>query len=129
MSHISTVQTAFTDVNALAKAVAACGYKMTTGGVVRFWNNQTHKVDHSVKLNGPFDIGFKRNGKVLDAEFDPYQDHVAKEIGNAAGPIGKLQQAYSKELVKAWALKTGRSVSSMKTNTKGELVLEVVGGS
>ena len=128
MSHITIVKTEFTDLQSLTKAMQALGYQMKTGGSIRFWNGQTQPVDHSVKLKGPFDIGFVRSSGKLNAACDFYQGHVKAELGNETGPLGKLNMEYAKQKTKSWALSKGLDVTKTSTNKQGELVLEIAGG-
>jgi len=123
MSHLTTVQTQFRDVDALRSAVESFGLKLTEGGNVRFFSGKP-SVDYLITFPGSYDVGFKVNADgslsmVCDSELykpviyngkesEPYK--LWHDATGAAGNFDKLTDAYSAAVITDTYQRQGFSV-------------------
>lgn len=89
MSHLTTTETQYKDIDALRAAVEKFGLRLTEGGNCRFFSGKP-AVDYLVAFPGNYDVGFKWNAKgTLDVICD--SEMYRERIYN-----GKLSEPYAK---------------------------------
>lgn len=104
MSHITTIKTKITNLDALRAALADMGLTLGAAGMVRYYFGG-QQADHVVKLPGPYDIGFKQESDgsysfVCDQECMRGTYSRGEEARKILGPNGgTLIQKYVGHLV------------------------------
>lgn len=117
MSHLTTVQTQFRDIDPLREAVESFGLKLTEGGHCRFYSGRP-SVDYLVTLPGAYDVGFKVQADgslsmVCDSElYKPtiYNGKTSEAYKLWGQNFEKLTDAYSAAVITDTYQKQGFSV-------------------
>lgn len=115
MSHITVVNVRFKDMEVVAIAVSNMGLQLLKDAECRLFDSQTEKMEYVLRLNGPFDAGFKHDQETGTYQLaaDWWGGHVAKEIG----PNGRdLSKEYAHEMTVKTARQLGWPVSRVKRN-------------
>jgi hypothetical protein len=95
MSHFVTIKTQIKDIAALRDACAELGLAVLNNAEARGFAGATHKGDHVIRLNGPFDIAVNRQpdgGFHLSCDW--WDGHVEKEVGSQYGRLLQLYAAH-----------------------------------
>lgn len=136
MSHRAVVQTQYNDVAAMSAAAEALGQKLTEGGMVRMYGGARERADYTITLDGPYDVGFLRDGdsegnfKMLcDSEvmheFDNGRNNVARRVFGSK--LQRFTQEYSFARVAMQQRMRGRAVNKVGTLENGVVHVQVTG--
>jgi hypothetical protein len=91
MSHFTTIETEFRDIDALRDACGELGLDLIDDADARGYAGRTIPADHVIKLNGPYDVAVTRSNERYDLVADFWQGHVERELGTG---YSRLKQLY-----------------------------------
>ncbi len=126
MSHLSTIETAICDVQALEAAVRALGLEWVVHGEGRLFYGKLEKAGFVVKLPGPYDLLVDLpavRGGTLKLQCDRWNGHVERVLGKN---LGLLVQAYNKEKITMAMRMKSRTTRSRVLS--GGVIEMIVGG-
>jgi hypothetical protein len=96
VSHLTTTETQYKDVDALRAAVEKFGLKLETGGQCRFFSGKPN-VDFLVPFPGRYDVGFKWNNKgTLDIVCDSEMYRETIYSGEKSQPYAMWGNGFAK---------------------------------
>lgn len=89
MSHFTRVRTQLRDLDTVKRALADLGYVVGEGSV-RGYANQIADADLVVKLDGGYDIGFRKEGELVSVVADFWGLKINREQF-----VAKVSQRYA----------------------------------
>ncbi len=113
MSHFTKVTTKISDMEALEKAIASMGLRLTHNAPCRYYYGETMK-ENVVSLPGRYDLSIEEGANgTYDLNADFYEGDVERTIGPGGS---RLMRSYTIEKLKIEARKKGYSVHKAGEN-------------
>lgn len=117
MSHFTRVQTQLRDIDTVHRALIELGYSVVEGKV-RGYGNQQAQADIVVKLEGGYDIGFRKAGGVITLVADMWGLKVERDQF-----LAQVSQKYAYFTILDQATQQGWQIAGEEVQTDGSVKL------
>ena len=128
MSHITSIKTNLTNIQAVREYVESLGLKLVENDVIRYWQGKKEPCKYVIRCKGKYDIGLQEGKDGLqilgDFSFGDMFDSFGVKKGDRRGLELKLLEGQNEFIFRDWAKKKKYKVKEFVDQTSGKKILE-----